>query len=111
MEQNRDVDVWEGGYWSVGVGDRLAFICKEGVDCSSFFTFTLLTLFNPFPVSQYSQFYQTIPCTPASVLLFLCAHLNSLFNCANFSASHVILSIFLALAQFFFLLLCSVSSS
>ena len=111
MDQKWDVDVWEGGYWSVGVGDGSTFICKEGVDGSSFLTFTLPILFNPFPSSQYSRFHQMIPCTPASVLLILCTHLNSLFNHINFSASHLILSIFLALAQFFLLFLWSVSSS
>ena len=64
MEWKQDVDVREGGYWSVGVRDGLTFICKEGVDGSSFFTFTLPILFNPFPASQYSQFHQMIPCTP-----------------------------------------------
>ena len=54
MEWKWDVDVQEGGYWSVGVRDGLTFICKEGVDGSSFFTFTLPILFNPFPASQYS---------------------------------------------------------
>ena len=111
MEWKWDVDVQEGGYWSDGVGGDLTFICKEGVNGSSFFTCTPPILFNPFPVSQYSRFHQMIPCTPASVLLFLCACLNALFNCTIFSASHLILSIFLALAQFFFLLLWSASSS
>ena len=111
MEWKWDVDVQEGGYWSDGVGGDLTFICKEGVNGSSFFTCTPPILFNPFPVSQYSRFHQMIPCTPASVLLCLCACLNSLFNCTTFSASILILFIFLALAQFFFLLLQSASSS
>ena len=111
MERKRDVDMQEGGYWSVGVGDGSTFICKEGVNGSSFLTFTLPIPFNPFPVSQYSRFHQTIPSTPASVLLFLCACLNCFFNCTNFSASRLILPIFLTLAQFFFLLLWSASSS
>ena len=85
MERKRVVDVQEGGYWSNGVGDDSTFVCKEGVDGSSFFTLTLLFLFNPFPASQYSQFHQTIPCTSASVLLCLCTHLNSPFNCTSFS--------------------------
>ena len=101
MEWKWEVDVQEGGYWSVGVGDGSTFICKESVDGSSFFTFTLPILFNPFPVSQYSQFHQTIPCTPSSVLLCLCAHLNSLFNRTTFSTSILIFFILFALTQFF----------
>ena len=58
MEQNQDVDVQDGGYVR-GVGGGSTFICKEGVDGSSFLI--------PKPMSQYSWFHQTIPNTPLSV--------------------------------------------
>ena len=91
--------------------------------CGGWFDFYLLLMVPPFkpllhqfslipsPWSQYSWFHQTIPCTPSSVLLLLCACLNSLFNHTNFSTSHLIVCIFLALTQFFFLFLWSASSS
>ena len=63
MEQNQDVDVWDGGYVR-GVGGGSTFICKEGVDGSSFL---IPNLFTPKPMSQYSWFHQTIPNTPLSV--------------------------------------------
>ena len=82
MEQNRDVNVRDGGYVREGVGGGLTFICKDGVDGSSSLIPNLFTL-NLVP--QYSWFHQTIPNTPSSVLLLLCAICNSLFNCLTLS--------------------------
>ena len=42
--------------------------------------------FTPNPVPQYSWFHQTIPNTPSSVLLLLCAIHNSLLNRLTFPA-------------------------
>ena len=105
MEQKWDVDVCDMGYCKFGEGGVSTFIF--GVNGSSFLT---LILFLPFPLSQYSQFHQTIPNTPALFLLLLCISLNSLFNCTNFSASHLVLCNFLTLLIFLFILLCSASS-
>ena len=81
MERNWDVDVRDGGYVRGGVGGCLTF--SDGVDGSSFFIPNLFTL-NPVP--QYSWFHQTIPNTPSSVLLLLCAIRNSLLNHLTFPA-------------------------
>ena len=64
MEQNWDVDMRDGGYVRGGVGGGSTFVCKDGVDGSSFFIPNLLA---PKPVSQYSWFHQMIPNTPFSV--------------------------------------------
>ena len=82
IEQNWDDDVQDGGYVRGGVGGGLTFICKDGVDGSSFLT---SNLFISLSVPQYSWFHQTIPITPSSVLLCLCAIHNSLFNHLTFS--------------------------
>ena len=82
MEGNWDVDVHDGGYVKGGVGGGSTF-ANTGVDGSSFFTPNLFTLS---PVPQYSWFHQTIPNTPSSVLLLLCAICNSLLNRLTFSA-------------------------
>ena len=83
MEQNREVDVRDGGYVRGGVGGCSTFICKDGVDGSSFF---IPNLFTPNPVPQYSLFHQTIPNSPSSVRLLLCAIRNSLLNRLTFPA-------------------------
>ena len=83
MKWNQDVEVCDGGYVRGGVGGGSTFICKDGVNGSSFLIPNLFTL-NPVP--QYSWFHQTIPNTPSSVLLFLCAIRNSLFNRLTLSA-------------------------
>ena len=83
MEQNWEVDVRDGGYVRGGVGGGSTFICKDGVDGSSFLIPNRFTL-NPVP--QYSLFHQAIPKTPSSVLLFLCVVHNFLFNCLTLSA-------------------------
>ena len=82
MEQNRDVDVRDGGYVRGGVGGCSTFIRKDGVDDSFF----MPNLFTPNPVPQYSVFHQTIPNVPSSVLLLLCAIRNSLLNRSTFPA-------------------------
>ena len=81
MERNWDVDVRDRGYVRRGVGGFSTF--SDGVDGSSFFIYNLFTL-NPVP--QYSLFHQTIPNSPSSVRLFLCAIRNSLLNCLTFPA-------------------------
>ena len=112
IERNQDVDVWDGGYVRGGVGGGSTFICKDGVDGSSFL---ILNLFTPKPMSQYSWLHQTIPNTPSSVLLRLCINRNSLFNCLTFStwisAARHILNILLCLACFFLIHILSVISS
>ena len=111
MEQNRDVDVCDGGYVRGGVGGCSTFI-RGGVDGSSFF---IPNLFTPNPVPQYSWFHQTIPNTPSSVLLLLCAIRNSLLNRLTFpawiSAARLILNTLLLSACFFFILNRSAMSS
>ena len=81
MEQNREVEVHDGGYVRGGVGGGSTFT-SSGIDGSSFFIPNLFTL-NLVP--QYSVFHQTIPNVPFSILLFLCAIHNSLFNRLPFS--------------------------
>ena len=78
-----DDEVRDGGYVRGGVGGGSTFICKNGVDGSSFL---IPNLFTPNPVPQYSRFHLTIPNSPSSVRLFLCAICNSLFNCLTFDA-------------------------
>ena len=111
MERNRDVDVRDGGYVRGGVGGCSTFT-NDGVDGSSLF---IPNLFTPNPVPQYSWFHQTIPNTPSSVLLPLCAIHNSLLNRLTFStwisAFCLILLILLLSACFFFILNLSAMSS
>ena len=111
MERNRDVNVCDGGYVRGGVGGCSTFT-NSGVNGSSFF---IPNLFTPNPVPQYSWFHQTIPKTPSSVLLLLCAIRNSLLNRLTFpawiSAAHLILNILLLFACFFFILNLSAMSS
>ena len=83
MSRKREVEVHDGGYVRGGVGGGSIFVCKDSVDGSSFLIPNLFTL-NPVP--QYSWFHQMIPNSLSSVLLFLCAICNSLFNCLAFSA-------------------------
>ena len=83
MSRKMDDEVREGGYVRGGVGGGSTFTAKSGVDGSSFFIPNLFTL-NPVP--QYSQFHQTIPSSPSSVLLFLCTIRNSLLNRLTFAA-------------------------
>ena len=110
MERNWDVNVCDGGYVRWGVRGFSTF--SKVVDGSSFYIPNLFTL-NPVP--QYSWFHQTIPNTPSSVLLLLCAIRNSLLNRLTFpawiSAARRILSILLLSACFFFILNLSVMSS
>ena len=82
MEQNWDVELRDGGYVRGGVGGFSTF-GNNGVDGSSFF---IPNLFTPNPVSQYSRFHHTIPNSPSSVLLLLCAIRNSLLNHLTFPA-------------------------
>ena len=111
MQWNQDVDVCDGGYVRGGVGGCSIFT-NAGIDGSSFFIPNLFTL-NPVP--QYSWFHQTIPKTPSSVLLLLCAIRNSLLNRLTFpawiSAAHLILLILLLSTCFFFILNLSAMSS
>ena len=111
MERNWDVDVRDGGYVRGGVGGCLIFT-KDGVDGSSFL---IPNLFTPNPVPQYSWFHQTIPNTPSSVLLLLCAICNSLLSRLTFpawiSATRLILLILLLSICFFFILNLSAMSS
>ena len=104
LDRKRDDEVCDGGYVRGGVGGGSTFICKDGVDGSSFL---IPNLFTPNPVPQYSQFHQTIPNAPSSVLLLLCAICNSLLNCLTFpawiSAACLILLILLLFASFFFI--------
>ena len=112
MSQKMDDEVRDGGYVRGGVGGGLTFICKDGVNGSSLFIPSLFIL-NPVP--QYSRFHQTIPSSPSSILLFLCAICNSLFNCLTFpawiSAAHLILLILLLSTCFFFIHILSAISS
>ena len=80
MERNWDVEVRDGGYVRGGVIGGLTLIDGDGR--SSFF---IPNLFTPNPVPQYSWFHHTIPNVPSSVLLLLCAILNSLLNRLTFS--------------------------
>ena len=75
------MEVRDGGYVRGGVGGCSTF--SIGVDGSSFFA---LNLFTPNPVPQYSLFHQTIPNSPSSVLLLLCAIRKSLLNSLTFPA-------------------------
>ena len=110
MERNQDVEVRDGGYVKGGVGGST--FTSSGVVGSSFL---IPNLFTPNPVPQYSLFHQTIPNSPSSVRLLLCAIHNSLLNCLTFfawiSAVHLILFILLLSACLFFILNLSVMSS
>ena len=112
MSQKMDDEVRDGGYVRGGVGGGSTFICKDGVDGSSFF---IPNLFTPNPVPRYSRFHQTIPNSPSSVLLLLCAIHNSLLNRLTFpawiSAARLICLILLLSACFFLILILSVISS